>query len=171
MKHLLAAALLAAIPVAAPAVTITPVAGQLTSATDVLNPGGTVVFDVIVDKPLTFDFSVAGSGDLTDLFDVTFSINGGERYTWSTFGTFSSVARKQLSTAGGTLPSFTTSEDFYITFFDGVASPVGVTLTLLAEEADLPAPVPLPAAGLLLLAGLGAMGVASRARRSDAKST
>lgn len=169
MKHLLAAAFLAAIPVAAPAVTVTPVAGQLVSATDVLNPGGTVVFNIVVDSPLSFNFSVAGSGNFTDLLDVTFSINGGERYTWTTFGTFASFGRAQLATAGGTLPSFTTSEDFYISFFDGVTSPVGVTLTLMAEGADIPAPVPLPAAGLLLLAGLGAAGAVTRARRSDAK--
>ncbi|OWJ84097.1 hypothetical protein CDV52_09445 [Haematobacter missouriensis] len=169
MKHLLASAFLAAVPVAAPAVTLTPVAGQLVSATDVLNPGGTVVFNVVVDSPLTFDFSVAGSGDFTDLLDVTFSINGGERYTWSTFGTFASLSRKQLASAGGTLPSFTTSEDFYISFFDGVTNPVGVTLTVMSAAADIPAAVPLPAAGLLLLAGLGAAGVVTRARRSDAK--
>ncbi|QBJ22860.1 VPLPA-CTERM sorting domain-containing protein [Haematobacter massiliensis] len=166
MKHLLAAAFLAALPVAAPAVTITPVAGELTSATDVLSPGGTVVFNVIVDSPMTFDFSLAGSGDFTDLLDVTFSINGGQAYTWSTFGTF--FGRAQLATAGGTLPSFTTSEDFYVTFFDGVASPVGVTLTLISEAVP-PSSVPLPAAGFLLLAGLGAAGIVSRTRRSDAK--
>ena len=157
MKNLLAAAAVAIVtPLAAWAV---PVTEGYTTVTDQLVPGGTLQWDFEPDAMYDISFAVAGTGAETDLDDVTFGFVGG-----STAYNFTDISSTIPSRADGTLPALSTASPFSIFFSDGIDHNVGITLTLFASAMDTPE-VPLPASGLLLVAGLG--GVAALRKRKQ----
>lgn len=164
MKNLLAAAAVAVlplIPTAASAVTV-PITGPgFDSFANDVTVGSTLVysFEVTSATPLTFSFAVSGSGLSDSLPLVTFAIDGATPVTWSAIDDSSVPAG-----ATGSLPTFTTSSNFTITFFSN-AAPTDVSTTLTyAAVAAVPAPAALP----LLGAGLAAFGVVATRRRRKA---
>ena len=166
MKVLLSAALLALAPITASALTV-PVSvtgAGFDSFTAMLNPGDQVDFAFSVTPPagykLKFDFGLSGSGLYADVQDVTYSVDGSTPATWDSLDLIAGVVGAGSAVAGGP----TTDSDFVVSFYDGVSNQVAVTMTYAASLV----PVPVPAALPLLLAGLGALGVAGRARRKAA---
>ncbi|MEI4486111.1 VPLPA-CTERM sorting domain-containing protein [Frigidibacter sp. MR17.14] len=157
MKHFLLAAALVAAPIAASAATVAaPDAGKTATAVGMLTPGGTESFVFTLDKPMDLDFSVAVTGAEDDVKEVTYQYS---------FGGFTSeimnlVFAENQGITGAGYGNFSISalSDVTLTFFDGVAETVGITVT---AAGDNPAPVPLPAGVVLLgsaLAGAGFMG-------------
>lgn len=160
IKSLLCAAALAVAPLAASAAVIEP--GDADSLGATLMPGGFLAFLFEPTEEMTFNFITAATGtSLADLQAVTFGYSPVKADDVG-FASFYENVAPGLSAAVGFLPSITTQLPFYVYFFDGVSSNVGVTLSYNT------APVPLPAAGgLLLLALAGVGGAAAMRRRSE----
>ena len=157
----LAAAVVAiAAPLTAYAVPVSPGFSE-SFAKDVM-PGGSFQVDFEPTERMQLFFSVSGSGEYEDLFEVSYGFIDGTRYSFD----FLSPDRDGPDFAGGYLPSLTTDAPFYVKFLlsDDAADDVGLTLSVDAEAA--PAPVPLPAAGFLLGFGMLGLGAVRKLKRA-----
>ena len=156
MKALLLSAAMLAVPAMASAVTVS--AGDFNSLTQTLVQGGVVTFTFTAAEDIILSFSAAGTGKAIDLGNVSFGSYHGE-LTWDSVTTFGN-----LSSAVGTLASVTLAagETYTVNFYDGITAAVGITLSYFAEAVPTPAPVPLPAAGLMLAGAVGTLAMARR---------
>lgn len=143
------------------------------SFAQVVSPGGSFnyVFNVLDDIEISaFSISATGTGSTAaiaenDVRDIRFG------FSLPATNLFSVVQSMGTTAAGfGFLPggSFSAGDTFSIFFVDGIVNDVGLTLSFLTEA---PAPVPLPAAGLMLAPVLIAGGVAAVRRRKAAKAS
>ena len=146
--------------------------------------GGSIAAGTIVDSHMIF-LNGAGSGLLTHGFGQ----DGGVQWTFSgtilgvmsdSNGTLEAASNSVLGALGTTYPGSFGARGLegnpFDNFNDDFYSFAGNVLTLgmrVTEPGDWirvvtasPAPVPLPAAGWMLIAGLGALGAAARRRRA-----
>jgi len=159
-RNFLFAAAMLALPVAAGASTVTYTSDlyaddYITEAT-VLNPGDEIEFTYNVMEDLDIaSFALAASGNNAgaDIGAITFGFAspGDTHYT-----TIVSIGSSTFG--GGFLPGVQLSagDTLSIYFNDGIEHPVSVTLSFLTTA---PAPIPLPASGVLLAVALLGMGV------------
>ena len=118
----------------------------------------------------TYSIDFETGGTTWDISDVSFTANGAwsdiQQVTiqFSNDPTIYSVwTQGQGTTATLAAESFTTSDDFTITYTYAGTGLVLVSTTFEATEAVLPA-VPVPAAGILLVSALAGLGIAKRRR-------
>ncbi|MEI4470003.1 VPLPA-CTERM sorting domain-containing protein [Frigidibacter sp. MR17.24] len=167
MKTLaLASAAVVALSTAAGAATISPYNYGLADSTgdSVLTTGET--YSITYETGgLTWDiaeFSFTANGFAGNLNQLSFTITDASGANLYTFDPASGT-----TVANGTrfVSGFTTDQNITLSFsYDG-AQPAFANYTFTATVADTPAPVPLPAAGLLLLAGVGGLAGVKRLRR------
>ncbi len=142
----------------------------------ILDPNTNDQFKFTASEALRIkDFSVTGNGfnEGDDLMQLTFGTNRtGTTGVYDQSGTFDMTEikfRGDVANAGDFLDGFTlaANESFYFLFSYGNGSdPLLANVTF---DAIAPAPVPLPAAGGMLLFALGATGyVARRKKKADA---
>ena len=127
MKALLLSTALLAIPAMASAVTLDVEAGDLNSSTQILYPHGVVSYTFNAIEAVVLSFSVAGTGSLANLVDVSYGSFRNE-FTWTAIFPFGG-----LSSTVGTLASVTLAagESYTVNFYDGIDNPVGITLSHL----------------------------------------
>lgn len=159
-------ALVAAAALAVPAsatTTINVQAGSYGTETATLVPGGSVLytFTFVPDSLLTFYFSFSVSGFAEDIANASYGFLDGAQYS------FGNIQENGPLFAGTGGLSFTTDQEFTIGFYDGIQNALGTTLTYVVTNADV-APVPVPAAGLLLAGAVGGLGLAARRRAKRA---
>lgn len=157
-----AAALALAVPFGANAATTA--LSDTNIGSEILSPGSTATETYTVAPGTTWNvsdisFTANGKGVTaqSDILKVTITVDGSSFVVWST---------GQGTTATGTLPGFTTSSVFTITYFyaNTGANDVAVTTYFTADQVSA---VPLPAGGLLLVSAL-AGGVTVLRRRKKA---
>lgn len=160
MRSLLIAATLLAAPMAAHAVTVTP--GETYGDAFTLNPGDVAEFEFEVSEPTRISpIAISGTGGGTsDLEKIIFGVNDFEaRFTDFTF-------LGNVAAAYGVLDGFVATESFTLLLTDilgeGIEDPVQLTFSF---GTGVPAPIPLPAAGLLLAAGLSMLGARAAIKR------
>ena len=134
-----------------------------------LASGGTIELEFVAGEDLiieSFAFSGTGFANGSDLAGTTFGINS------TTGGVFETISTGPVSAATGFLPgaSFSAGESFSIFFDDTDPDNNGTVLLTLSFEAIEPvttvAPIPLPAAGGMLLGAL-ALGAGIARRKSQ----
>lgn len=129
----------------------------------VLTSGNDVTYSFDPDQNLEISFGFVVTGAAPDLDSISFGLEGSST-PFTEFGTLFNV----IPGAFGEL-TLTTDEAFTVGFFDeGILWPVGTHLIFSASAVPLgeePAPVPVPAAGLLLLGALGTLGGRAALRR------
>ncbi|MDH2328476.1 hypothetical protein QCN27_16610 [Cereibacter sp. SYSU M97828] len=161
MKAIVAAGAFALAPLAASAITLEPDSYGVETFT--LGANATKTLEFTPTAPLSVEFVIAATGktagDLgTVKFGTTYSAEK-DLWTWST---------PKLAYGAGEI-DFASVEDmfsFFVTTGE-TKNPIGFTVSWTTES---PAPVPLPAAGLLLGAALlGMGGVAAKRRRKAAE--
>ncbi len=169
-----AAALAFALPMAAQAATISSTTAN--SDLEVLSAGETYTETWTTDGSTysipTISFTLNGSAaSATTMPSVVVSVDGVD-YSFSssswTIITFGSNAIGYLFAGDEeTGYAFTTSSDFTITmdYTASVGENLLATYTFAASEVTLPA-VPVPAAGWLMLGGIGALGAMRKLRKS-----
>ena len=162
LRNTAAAIALAALPLSAVAVPIGP--DESYTEVGTLAPGGTLVFsfEVVEDLDIdTFSVSATGTNSGDDIRNVTFAYDS---VTGDTFDNVFSVGK--VGAGFDFVPGFgpyAAGDTFSFTFTDGIVDNVGITLSF---ETVIPAAIPVPAAGgMLLLALLGAGAVARRRPR------
>lgn len=158
-------ALVAAAALALPAsatTTINVQAGSWGTEVADLVPGGTVLytFTFVPDSLLSFYFSFSASGFAEDIANASYGFLDGEHHS------FTNIQKNGPLFAGTGALSFTTDQEFTIGFFDGIQNDLGTTLTYYVSAGQV-APVPVPAAGLLLAGAVGGLGYVARRRRAD----
>lgn len=159
IKALLCAAAVVAAPMVASAAVVNP--GDVGSETKILLPGVTA-FEFAPTAETTFSFTITASGLTSDLSKVSFGYS-------STAGdyTFDQILpiAPGLSFGVGMLEGPTTDEPFTLYFFANgtFAAPV-VTVAYTTDEAT-PAPIPVPAAGGMLMLAMAGLGGAAAVRR------
>jgi len=182
MKHILAAAALAALmtagsvanaaivvfqanaaPVAANKVSNADISiGDFVVATEILAPGDTAEFVfTALEKLRVSTISLSGSGvGKTNLGFVRFGFTDALGQSFMTDGSVAVTNGSAAATAF--LPGGVLNKDDVLTIFWGgpLTSPAGVTASFVTTA------VPIPAALPLLLGGIAALGVASRRKRS-----
>lgn len=166
-------AVLASLPMAASAVTVFEtdvMVDQDYTVVGRVTPGDTTEFTFnIMDDLQILDVAIAGTGTngSSDVSNVTFSRDNpvlaaqGFAFTIGSGAPNSSGAGNSI-VAGG---SYMAGDTFTISFFDGIEDVVGLTLSFSTFAPDTIAPVPLPAAGGMLLLGMAGLGAI--ARRKD----
>lgn len=171
MKHAVAAALAVVLPAMANAATVVvpnsiSVNGQYSFA-HVISPGETVQFLFTVLDDLTIDsFSVAGTGTNggSDIRDIAFGMMQPVTQHFSSVSAVGQAAAGFGFLTGGT---FAMGDVFSVFFQDGITDDVGLTLSF---ETVAVAPVPLPAAGMMLAPVLLVGGAAALRRRKATRS-
>jgi hypothetical protein len=174
MKTLgLAAVVSVALPVSAFAATIS---GQIditgavnlpTSSFDAagnadLEPTGLVVVS-------TGDFSGIAFGTPVAMADISFAAPGqiwsvgGFTFNASLFSNFQDSATKAFNAVGTIAAAGFDDTRFFMTFTSQTNGPA---VQVSFSSTSLPSPVPVPASGLLLVGGLGALGVARRRKKT-----
>lgn len=163
MKTLVAAATVAMLPMTASAVTVGEdifAGGSYTNVGE-LFPNDTLDFSFDVQEALdieTISIAATGTNGGLDLGAVTFSYNGGPSQSFGTINNFGGVGAAFSFIPGG--GPFAAGDTVTISFLDGIVRKVGVTVSF--DTAEI-APIPLPAAGLMLLTVLaGGTAVARR---------
>ena len=170
-RNFLFVAAMLALPAAAGASTVTYnsdlSAGQNVTEAAVLMPGDEILFSYNVMDDLniaSFALSASGNTADADIGHITFAFtSSGDTH----YPTIVSIGTSTFG--GGFLPGVQLSagDTLSIYFTDGIAHPVSVTLSFLTTA---PAPVPLPASGVLLAVALLGMGVyASRKLKPQAE--
>lgn len=160
MTTLKVAALAIALPVVSHAATIVE---GFNYSFNVLTTGQTQSVDYTTEGKTwdigTISFTANGSYADIQLVTISFS-NTGESYSIWEAG--------QGTTASLAAPGFVTSDDFTITYVyaSGGAGTVLVNATFNATDVtpDVPAAVPVPAAGILFASALAGLGIAKRRR-------
>ncbi|MEL7086886.1 MAG: VPLPA-CTERM sorting domain-containing protein, partial [Planctomycetota bacterium] len=168
-QYLMPAALSAALmaPLAAHAVTVVNIGDEIVES-QVLAVGGTVVFDFEVGpqdvKLIEFGLTGTGISGGSDVAAVTFTITGPDENTSAPQGFTTTFNFGTLSIAGTDLPDLNllSGSKLSIKFLDGTVAPVDVKVAF-----DV-APIPLPAAGGMLLTGLAAAGFVARRKKKTA---
>ncbi|MDH2328610.1 hypothetical protein QCN27_17300 [Cereibacter sp. SYSU M97828] len=159
IRALACAAALAAAPLAVSAATVNP--GDVGSETKLLLPGVTA-FEFTPTAETNFSFTITASGLTSDLSKVSFgySSTAGEY----TFDQILPIA-PGLSFGVSMLEGLTADAPFTLYFFANgtLAAPV-VTVAYSTDEA-IPAPIPVPAAGGMLMLALAGLGGAAAVRR------
>ena len=169
-RNFLFAAAMLALPAAAGASTVYTsdlYAGDFITEATVISPGQEIEFSYNVMEDLniaSFALSASGNSAGADIGEITFGFTspGDTHYT-----TIVSIGSSTFG--GGFLPGVQLSagDTLSIYFTDGIAHPVSVTLSFLTTA---PAPVPLPASGLLLAAAVLGMGAyASRKHKTQGR--
>lgn len=163
---LLASALAVAAPVAASAATMVDIfADTPYTFVDILAPGGQVSWEFTVKEDFAisnFSLSATGTNSGTDLANVQFGFFGNVSNSLTVVG--AGEARSGFGNlAGG---NFVIGDIITIVVDDGVKDDVGVTLSFQTGPAG--APVPLPAAGLLLGSIMLAGGAAAARKKKKA---
>ena len=160
LRNSAAAIAIALLPLSAAAVTIGP--GEAYTEVGTLTPGGTLVFEFKVAADLdidTFSISATGTSAGDDIRNVTFAYDG---VTGDTFDNVFAAGR--VGAGFDFVPGFgpyAAGDVFSFTFTDGITNDVGITLSF---ETVLPAVIPVPAAGGMLLLALLAAGALVRRR-------
>ena len=165
-RNFLFAAAMLALPAAAGASTITYtsdlVVGQFVSEATVINPGEEIQYTYNVTEDLVIDqFSLSATGNSggADVADITFG------FTSPGTSGYTTIVTVGTSSAGlGFLPGLelAAGDTFSIYYGDGIDHPVSVTLSFLTLA---PAPIPVPASGILLGAALLGMGAYATRKR------
>lgn len=143
-------------------------ANQNYSFAKVISPGDAIEFRfTALDDFKIVSFSVSGTGTNTedDVRDIRFGL------TEPTSNAFTTVSSVGSSAAGfGFLPGMTYAmgDVFSVFFTDGITNDVGLTLSF---DTTAVAPIPLPAAGLLLGPVLLAGAAAALRRRKSARAS
>lgn len=168
MKALLAAAVIAATPFAASAATYTfnvGTSGQYNSGFQTLYVGDELVFEIEPNNTYEFDFGISGFGAYADLAEVTFGHSLSGDYT-THFSVYDRTGPFWAAT--GDLATVTTGSSFSVTFLSNAATDdVAIVLGFVATQVeDVPAAVPLPAAGGLLALGVVGLGAVARRRKA-----
>lgn len=180
-RHLAALAIAAGVSVSAGAASAATAAAATTSiepgddifALAPLNPGSSVEYNFRAEEDLeiaTFSVTANGFSGGSDIQNLTFGIrmqDGTERST--TFSQINRSDRGSLANADAFFPGITLARNETFTFFfadGGNVNAREVIVDLVFEVTDI-APVPLPAAGgMLLTAVLGGGLVARRKKKS-----
>lgn len=168
MKIAAAAAALSAFATMASAVTTINAGDDIIEQGIVTAPNGTVQFDFVAGQDLTIPgFSLAAVGNSggadIDKIMVSFVPENGKSTLLTSSGKIGDTAW-----GGGTMLGFSVNEGdswsilFQVANGQSVKRDVGVELAFLPEAV---APVPLPAAGVLLLAAVAAGGVVGRRKK------
>lgn len=160
LKHLLAAAALAVAPISANAATVIS-DGFFDSYATVLtgSAGFTQEFEAAEDLLVDLTFSASGMPANVSLlrFGVDSATNA---YVVDVFG--------RLATGIGSLTelAFAAGEVFAVKIEPAMplSKPTEVGFSIIASADETPAPVPLPAAAWMLVAGLGGLAAAGRKR-------
>ncbi|MEO1364771.1 MAG: VPLPA-CTERM sorting domain-containing protein [Pseudomonadota bacterium] len=168
-KYLMPAALSAALmaPLAAHAVTVVNIGDEIVESQE-LAVGGTVMFDFEVGpqdvKLIEFGLTGTGISGGSDVAAVTFTITGPDGNPSAPQGFTTTFNFGTLSIAGTDLPNLNllSGSKLSIKFLDGTVAPVDVKVAF-----DV-APIPLPAAGGMLLTGLAAAGFVARRKKKTA---
>lgn len=155
MKAILATTALALTPMAASAITIAP--GDSDGLNTRLQPGQEFTLPFSPTENVLVNFALSVTGRVSDLSKLTFGFSD------AVTSTFTITPNGGVGAGTGFL-SGTFASDFLLSVSGAnIAKAVNLTIDW---EAAAPAPVPLPAAGLLLGAALlGMGGVAAKRRR------
>lgn len=169
MKTFLCTAAMIAAPVVASATVVGVGDSGTLGAT--LMPGGTLSFLFEPTQDLDFLFAVTGIGFASSLQSLTFGYSpiASEGTSFTDY-----LSLGPISVGLGTLEALTSDQPFYVYIFGNSAmTPSSISLAYVTEESlEVPAPVPLPAAGGLLalaLAGLGGTAIARRRKEAVGK--
>lgn len=168
MRIAVAAAALSAFGTTASAVTTVSAGADIIEQGIVTAPDGSVQFDFIAGQDLSisgFSLGAVGDSDGTDINKIMVGLapSTGESALLTTSGTIG-----EASFGGGTLLGFSVSEGdtwsilFQVANGESVARNVGVQLAFSPEAVT---PIPLPAAGSLLLGALVAGSVVVRRKK------
>lgn len=160
-SFLLTSALIALAPVAASAATTVTTDSYSKSFVATLSAGEVVEYVFNASKDYVWSFAFAGTASRSALEGVSFSLGDG---VWYSYDASSYKSFGPAYSANAALPSITASTVTvsykYEPLVAGLTDP-GVTLYVDAEAV----PVPVPAAGLLMVAALGGVGVAAKRRK------
>lgn len=153
MKSIALATALAAVPAMSGAATVLSADTPYTFAFT-LSPGAMVTYDFVVGEAFDIaSFAITGSGEAEDIAEITFDYNGVTGDMFDTIiGTGTAAA---LSIIPGFGP-FAAGDTFSFVFNDGIDDNVSLTLSF-STVAEAVGVIPLPAGGMLLLTGLGAL--------------
>ena len=160
LKHLLAAAALAVAPLSADAATVIS-DGFFDSYATVLTGSGGFTQEFEAAEDLLVDLTFSASGMPSNVSLLRFGVDGASNaYVVDLFG--------RLATGIGSIVelSFGAGEMFAVQIqpASALSAPTEVGFSIIASADEAPAPVPLPAAAWLLVAGLGALAAAGRKR-------
>ena len=162
VKQLLAAAALAVAPLSASAATVIS-DGFFDSYATVLNGSGSYTEEFEAVEDLRVDLTFSASGTPANVSLLRYGVDSAANdYIVDLFG--------RLATGIGSLTdlSFKSGELFAVQIQPTTAlskpTEVGFSIIASADEVSVPAPVPLPAAAWLLVAGLGGLAAAGRKR-------
>ena len=160
LKHLLAAAALAAAPLSANAATVIS-DGFFDSYATVLNGSGSYTEEFETAEDLLVDLTFSASGMPANVSLLRYGVDSATKsFTVDVFG--------RLATGIGSLTglAFKTGEMFAVQIEPSMplSKPTEVGFSVIASADEAPAPVPLPAAAWMLVASLGGLMAAGRKR-------
>ena len=164
MKYLLAAAAIAMAPLSAAQAATVISDGFFDSYATVLTGSNSYVQEFEASEDLLVDLTFSGSGTPSNVSLLRYGVDGATNsYVVDVFG--------RLATGIGSLTdlAFGAGDLFAVTIqpVTALSAPTEVGFSIIASAEEAPAPIPLPAAAWMLLAGLGGL-AAVRGRRAAA---